>query len=229
MSAVPYLQVDEGFPRVKGAGVISGEISSRLRLSVKRLQQGRGDGPVVHELRDALADAVQLLPLDKQTEAAVALTRILAAFSRGRVGVSPVAAAAESLLAGEVPTATTFRRNQPASISAEIAADKIRQALQRRSGRPWKVRIATGRVAGWVVVTAPDERARYDSEGHEVEDGEPGLMGSQDIDDLAQLLDLESGVGPRGVMIPAGPAYYLEFVDRAEGRCPAVYGDRQIA
>lgn len=49
-------------------------------------------------------------------------------------------------------------------------------------------------------------------------------MGPADREELGKLLNLERAAWEQGESIPAGTDYYLEYVARAEGNPPGVYG-----
>jgi hypothetical protein len=91
--------------------------------------------------------------------------------------------------------------------------EKIRAGLKRRSDRAWSVTGRTGTAYGWIRVSAPPRRCVVD--GYR--------MSEDDRSELARLLGLES-VSGQGVSIPASTNYYAEYIERAEGRTPSVYG-----
>jgi hypothetical protein len=132
---------------------------------------------------------------------------------------------------------------------------RIKAALRRRSGRTWSVTGGKGTGWGWITIEVlPRERTwieeripdaelppsvdRFDMSMHErcyrwrqmtAEEkaaGEWGYMGPEDCAELARLLSLSRPVHHQGQDIPAGSGYYQEYVDRAEGREPSVYGKR---
>jgi hypothetical protein len=53
-----------------------------------------------------------------------------------------------------------------------------------------------------------------------------GSMGSEDRLELGRLLGMDKPVHHQGESVPASGAYREEYVARAEGRTPAVYGER---
>ncbi len=112
----------------------------------------------------------------------------------------------------------------------------IRAALKRRSGKFWSVTGGRGTGYGWITINASPTRRTWK---HELPEGMPNLPenwqgydtttpgGSMTPDDraeLASLLGLDRPVHIQGVSIPASPDYYQEYIDRAEGRMPTVYG-----
>lgn len=100
----------------------------------------------------------------------------------------------------------------------------IRTALRRRSGKPWSVTGGHGTAWGWLRIDAPPARRTFSFEG--IDQGERGhYMGSADRGELATLLGLEKPVHMQGEQVPSGSDYWEEYVDRAEGRTPAKYGE----
>lgn len=89
---------------------------------------------------------------------------------------------------------------------------KIRTALKRRSGKDWSVRGGHGTAWGWIKVSAPPRRMV----GYRMSD--------EDRAELGRLLGFDRPADPQYESIPASSAYYAEYVDRAEGRVPAVCG-----
>ena len=87
-------------------------------------------------------------------------------------------------------------------LSRNAVIKRIRQALKRRSGHVWSVRGGTGTAYGWITI-----RARSEAESEE----------------LTRLLGFENRC-PGHESIPASHDYYREYIDRAEGRVPAVAG-----
>ena len=95
----------------------------------------------------------------------------------------------------------------------------IRQSLRERSGLDWSVRGDRGTAWGWIQISAPPRR-RVGFDG-QTPNPDGGLsLADQEI--LSQLLDCK--VYHDGVSIPAGDDFYQEYVDRAAGRPPTVYG-----
>ena len=92
------------------------------------------------------------------------------------------------------------------------AVAEIRAGLRSRSARTWSVRHGRGTAYGWITISAPPSRlGRYDE------------MHRGDCESLAGLLGLAS-VHDQGVSIPSGSDYYHEYIDRAYGRTPSVFG-----
>ncbi len=103
-----------------------------------------------------------------------------------------------------------------ASVDRDAAIAAIRVALRKRSGKSWSVRGGRGTSWGWITVSAPPARR----------DGQ-GSMSDCDRNELAELLGLDPRGGTvdlQGLTIPAASEYRNEYVDRAEGREPAVIG-----
>ena len=113
----------------------------------------------------------------------------------------------------------------------------IKAALQRRSGKPWSVTGGRGTAWGWIRIDAPPSRRTWHSylpegmpdrpESYQERD-EPtrlyGTMSPAERQELVSLLGLEPGIMRQGVGVPSGGDYYREYIDRAEGRKPAVIG-----
>lgn len=89
---------------------------------------------------------------------------------------------------------------------------RISIGLRSRSALLWVVRGGPLEDYGRLVVSSPSDRREPD-----------GTMTEADRTELAGLLDLPE-VGPRGAVIVGGTAHYTEFIDRAEGRAPRIYG-----
>ena len=114
---------------------------------------------------------------------------------------------------------------------------EIRAALKRRSGKTWSVTGGRGTSYGWITIKAPPARCTwaerqiagtsgYEPSHFEMYDtGEPGrCMSPDDTVELAALLDIEPHMASRCVLVPGGNDYYRDYVDRANGREPSVYG-----
>lgn len=112
------------------------------------------------------------------------------------------------------------------------AIQRIRAGLRKRSGKAWSV--TGGRVTawGWIEIDAPPaertwrhrliEGSRDDYE--EFDSGQRGgCMSPKRREELAALLGKDK-IHPQGERIPASTAYYVEYVDRAEGRAPSQFG-----
>lgn len=88
----------------------------------------------------------------------------------------------------------------------------IRRALRARSGKAWSVTGGRGTARSWITITAPPARRdEYDR------------MTEADAAELAGLLGLDR-VGPAGEDVPPGRDFRREYIDRAQGRTPTVYG-----
>jgi len=90
---------------------------------------------------------------------------------------------------------------------------RIRNALRARSGKPWSVKGGRGTTWGWITISSPPKRC----EGHD-------YMPPQERDELARLLGL-GRVHQQGQDVPNSNDYYVEFIDRAEGRAPRIVGE----
>lgn len=88
---------------------------------------------------------------------------------------------------------------------------RIRTALQKRSGKAWSVTGGTGTAWGWITISAPPRRRVN------------GSMTEADAAELGKLLGKDA-VHHQGESVPASDTYYAEYVARAEGRTPNVYG-----
>lgn len=111
---------------------------------------------------------------------------------------------------------------------------RIKSALQRRSGKQWSVKGGRGTAWGWIEIDAPPSRRTWSSrlkagvttdrpeDYEEYDKGEPGnLMSLADREELGKLLGYDKPVHCQGVSIAASNDYYQEFIDRAEGRKPS--------
>ena len=88
---------------------------------------------------------------------------------------------------------------------------KIKAALKRRSGKTWSVTGGRGTAYGWITISVrPSEL-----EGHTIPEARRA--------ELAKLLGLDF-CHQQGINVPAGSDYYQEYMDRAEGRAPSVFG-----
>ena len=113
------------------------------------------------------------------------------------------------------------------------AIARIRAALRARSGKEWSVTGGRGTAWGWITITTPPRR-RVDAEGHAI--GEPngrgGIVGPDDVHymspveraELGALLGLANPSHFQGESVPASGDYREEYVARAEGRTPTVFG-----
>jgi len=102
------------------------------------------------------------------------------------------------------------------------AIRRIRTALRRRTGLAWSVSGGRGTAYGWIKITAPPRRL-VDEKG-QVGGRDAYYMSEADRRTLAQALGLRSPVHFQGERIPASREYRQEYVDRAEGRNPSVFG-----
>ncbi len=113
---------------------------------------------------------------------------------------------------------------------------RIKTALQRRSGKQWSVTGGRGTAWGWIEITAPPARR---TAGHELTPGAADLpenyikndtlfpqggasMTTADQIELGALLGLDRKSYDAGESLASQGDYYREYIDRAEGRTPAV-------
>lgn len=90
----------------------------------------------------------------------------------------------------------------------------IRAALRQRSGKAWSVTGGTGTAYGWIEIKSPPKRAA----------DQWGTMTAAEAAELGDLLGLGGPAHHQGVSIAASGNHRREYVDRAEGRTPAVTG-----
>jgi hypothetical protein len=136
-----------------------------------------------------------------------------------------------------VKDAGTIERVEAIAADRTATIKRIKRALERRSAKTWSVTGGRGTAWGWLTIDAPPARRtwqsrvvadRKDENGFDVyeqyDTGEPGgSIGPADRAELAELLGLES-IHHQGVSIAAGGDYYVEYIDRAEGREPRKIG-----
>jgi hypothetical protein len=87
----------------------------------------------------------------------------------------------------------------------------IKAALKKRSGKTWSVRGGQGTTWGWIEIISPPSRQKYH-----------GAMRDQDCAELTALMGTEAHF--QGIYVPASSDYRQEYVARAEGRVPEVFG-----
>ena len=93
------------------------------------------------------------------------------------------------------------------------AISRIKAALKARSEKRWSVKGGRGTSWGWITIDAPPSRIGCFSE-----------LTPADQQELSELFGVK--VHQQGISIPAGSDYYAEYVDRAEGRTPAICGEQ---
>lgn len=121
-------------------------------------------------------------------------------------------------------------------VNRNDAIKRIRAALKQRTGKTWSVKGGRGTAWGWITIDAPPARRtmrtrpREGAPGTRPQDfewydsGEPGgTMTPADRETFRAALNL-SHVHTQGVSIAASTDYYIEYIDRAEGRTPRVIG-----
>lgn len=91
----------------------------------------------------------------------------------------------------------------------------IRRALAERSGKPWSVKAGRGTASGWITITAPPRRCNN-----------YGTMTAGDAAELGKLLGLPGAAHPQGVNVPDTTAFRTEYIARAKGEQPTVFGTR---
>lgn len=136
------------------------------------------------------------------------------------------------------PTPPPDRNPERALISSDRneTIKAIRAALKRRSGKAWSVTGGKGTAWGWIHIQAPPKRrtgkhvqrkgAAFGEYEH-VDTGEAqefGLMTPADCEELGVLLNLGKSSHCQGTSVPASSNHRREYLDRAEGNDPTVYG-----
>jgi len=99
------------------------------------------------------------------------------------------------------------------SLSRNDVIARIRAGLRRRSGKAWSVTGGRGTAYGWITISAPPARRVQPF----------GYISDADAAELGRLL-AKPKVHCQGESIPASSDYYAEYIDRAEGRAPSVFG-----
>ena len=105
--------------------------------------------------------------------------------------------------------------NPPAVTDLDAAIKAIRAGLRARSGKTWSVTRGTGTAYGWITITAPPAR-HVD-----------GRVTEADARELAELLGRDiygRWENCRSISVADAADYRTEYVDRAEGRTPRIYG-----
>lgn len=100
---------------------------------------------------------------------------------------------------------TTRERIDAMDNRSREVAKAIRKALRHRSGKSWSVTCGRGTGYGWIHIQARANESMTPEESAE----------------LSQLLG-KPVHGSEG--IPSSTAYYVEYLDRAEGREPSETG-----
>lgn len=126
------------------------------------------------------------------------------------------------------------------TMTPETATDRnatiarLRAALRERSGTTWSVTGGRGTAYGWITIDAPPARCTWrhrlkagalDSPANYEEHdsgARGGHMSPDERRELGALLGLDAPAHMQGVSIPASHDYRREYLDRAEGRPPAV-------
>lgn len=139
----------------------------------------------------------------------------------------------------DFPSGTVAQGRDKRAEDRDATIKAIRDALKKRSGKPWSVTGGRGTAWGWIKIQAPPARCTFahrTREGmehaqlwrdrvEEYDTGTPGRCQSfAEIDELARLLDIPPAqCDPAS--IPASYDYRQEYIDRAEGRKPRVLGE----
>ncbi len=117
---------------------------------------------------------------------------------------------------------TTTPANEAKYLNRNDAIKAIRAALRKRSGKAWSVTGGRGTSYGWIHISAPLAR-RVDRDGN-VTGEHRYYMSAADQAELTRLLGLARPCGHQYVSIPASSEYRAEYIARAEGRTPEVFG-----
>lgn len=99
------------------------------------------------------------------------------------------------------------------SLDRNEAIARIRAALKARGGKRWSVRGGRGTSWGWITIIAPPARC-----------AEHGGMTDEDCKDLGELFGLDHPAHFQGITVAASSDYRHEYVSRAEGRRPEIFG-----
>ena len=100
----------------------------------------------------------------------------------------------------------------PGYRTVKEAVAEIRAALKARSSIPWSVTHGTGTAYGWITITVAPRRRTPE-----------GRMTEFDAAALGKLLDLKIAFTD-GVSVAAGGDYRQEYIARARGETPTVFG-----
>ena len=106
------------------------------------------------------------------------------------------------------------------------AITKIKAALKRRSGKSWSVTGGTGTAYGWIRIDVLPAQRKYTFDGTELTTTPCGYASLAARTELAQLLGFKEPIHPQGRPIPASYDYYEEYISRAEGVTPTIYGQQ---
>lgn len=100
----------------------------------------------------------------------------------------------------------------------------IKDALKKRSGKTWSVTGGTSTAYGWIRIDVPPAKRIYDGEGKPTRKPGDGYMGPAAQAELTLLLGLQRRVHNQGESIPSSRDYYREYIERARGLTPSIYG-----
>jgi hypothetical protein len=98
-------------------------------------------------------------------------------------------------------------------MTRDEAIKRIRDGLKKRSGKSWSVCGGRGSAWGWIDIKSPPKRRKTSDTMTDVE-----------REELGSLLNKGGPTLSQGVSIPSSDEYYREYVARAEGQTPDVYG-----
>lgn len=112
----------------------------------------------------------------------------------------------------------------PKDLDRNAVIKLIRDALKKRSGKTWSVTGGRGTAWGWLSIDAPPARRIYDSEGNPSRKAGDGYMGPEDRRELTALLGLRREVHMQGESIASSSNHYREYIARARGETPTVFG-----
>ncbi len=101
----------------------------------------------------------------------------------------------------------------PVTMDRNEAIARIKAALKARTKTRFSVTGGKGTAWGWIEIKSIPSRT-----------GEFGYMSEADQKELSELLGKK--VHHQGESIPASSDYRQEYVDRAEGKVPTVYGEQ---
>lgn len=87
----------------------------------------------------------------------------------------------------------------------DAAIRRIRAGLRARSGKTWSVRGGRGTVWGWIEIAPPPSRDTVEA--------------WEELSGLLGFLSTQTHIS-----VPAAADYRQEYIDRAEGRTPSVFG-----
>jgi hypothetical protein len=162
-------------------------------------------------------------------------------YHQNKSETAPAAEVAPVPAAPEAPAAPAAEKtaSDVRPLTRNEVIKQIKTDLRRRSGKSWSVTAGRGTAWGWLTISAPPARCTAHSvqkegtsglncDDFEYRDtGVPGgYMTDADATELAKLLGKSEKIHCQGEKIPSGGDYYEEYLDRAAGRTPKVYGEQ---